>query len=144
MPDGGVSRGPAARLPLSLRLARRVRFLGLPFVVLGGLWLWRSYGMLGVPSGMDTLPSTHPPGTRCLVDKHPHTIVPGAVVFAEAGGGLVLGRVAEVTPSGQLRLEAENAASRWAYLLADPVPMGAVRGLVLVTFLPAPEVPRGR
>ncbi|MEZ5965436.1 MAG: hypothetical protein R3F56_16505 [Planctomycetota bacterium] len=131
-------------LPWNLRLARGIRRLTLPLALVGGVVLQRGYGVRTVPIGMDTLPDTHPPGTRCLVDKRPSHVVVGAVVFAEVPGGTVLGRVESRFGDDRLQLAADNDASCFADLLRAPVPLRAVRGLVLVTFLPEPEVPRGR
>lgn len=141
-----------AMLPLNLRLAGWIRRLALPCVLLGGLWLWRGYGMLTVPAGMDTLPDTHPPGTRCLVEKRPRHVVAGAVVFVDVSAGTpddgeagtVLLRVVETTPDGRVTLAADNTASPWASLVRQPLPESAIRALVLVTFLPMPQVPDGR
>lgn len=135
--------GRRASLPWTLRLARWTRRLALPLLLVGVVSLWHGYGMLTVPAGMDTLPETHPPGTRCLVAKHPRHLVAGAVVFAEVAAGTVLGRIAAVDGE-MLLLAADNQASRYAAWLPTHVPRRAVRGLVLVTFLPEPKVPLGR
>ncbi|HLU38203.1 MAG TPA: hypothetical protein VK081_02385 [Planctomycetota bacterium] len=129
------------RVPFPLRAAKVVRRLALPVVLLGGLLLWRNYGMFTVPEGMDTLPDSHPPGTRCLVEKRPSRVRPGSVVFVEARGGILLSRVDAVLPGDRILLAHENPRSRFADLQDQPFPLSAVRALVLVAFVPTPEVP---
>jgi hypothetical protein len=140
-----TARAAPTALPWNLRLARLVRRLALPAVVVAGILLWRSYGVIGVPDGMDTMPQTHPPGTRCVVAKRPGKVVSGAVVFVDVpGGGTLLARVVAVAPDGSLAVAPDNPATRFAAALRAPVPPAAVRGLVLVALTPTPEVPVGQ
>ncbi|MBK8976820.1 MAG: hypothetical protein IPM29_12955 [Planctomycetes bacterium] len=136
----------------TLRAAGLMRRALLPVAVLLALLLWRSYGTLRVPDGMDTTPAV-PPGSLCVIEKSPGDLRPGQLVFAELGGGLVLSRIRAVDADGVL-LENDSRSSR----LPDsrqlgPVPRSAIRALVLSTFAgaadggpapPAGEPRRGR
>jgi hypothetical protein len=130
-------------LPWNLRAACWTRRLALPVCLAGALVLWANYGLLAVPEGMDTLPDSHPPGTRCLIEKRPRRLRPGAVVFVDVHGGTVLARVRAVTDAG-VELAHDNEHSRFAALAGQTFPLAAVRGLVLVALTPTPEAPHGR
>ena len=130
-------------LPWNMRAARMVKRLALPFMLGGVVLLWMQYGVLTVPDGMDTMPDTHPPGTRCLVEKTPRRVPVGAVIFVDVRGGTMLSRVDALTEGG-IMLKHDNTHSRFADLQERPVPLSAVRGLVLVSLSPTPEAPRGR
>lgn len=138
---------PAIVQPWTVRLAAKIRRLALPIVLLGSLLLWFNYGMLGVPSGMDTMIDSHPPGTRCLIAKRPSSVRQGAVVFVDLPqGGTLLARVAAVDDRGNLSLSCDNPRSPYARELDElgAVAPSAVRALVLVAFTPTPGAPGGR
>lgn len=142
-PAHGSATDP--QLPLNLRLARLVRRLALPCILIGGFALWYSYGVLDVPAGMDLMSDTHPPGTRCVVAKHPRALPRGAVVFVDMPPvGTLIARVEAVLSDGQVLLASDNPDSRFADWLQTPVPPAAVRGLVLVAFAPPPQVSLGK
>ncbi len=131
----------------TLKAARLMRRLMLPFAVVLALWIYLSVGFLRVPMGMDTLPETHPEGSLCLIDKRSGAVQPGAVVFADVRGGTLLSRVVSRN-NGFVVLQNDNSSSE----LPDsdelgPFPLGAVRGVVLAVFPPEPDgkdLPRGR
>lgn len=122
------------------RLARRVRALTLPMALVMGFWFYRSFGILRVPAGMDSMPGT-PPGSVCIIDKRPSTAAVGHVVFVRApGGGIVLSRVQSQTPAGSFVVLHDNPESA----LPDsrsfgPASPDAIVGVVLVLF-PGPGI----
>lgn len=117
----------------------------LPLALGFGILLVRWYGVLRVPTAMDTLPLTHPPGSACLIEKWPSRVRVGSAVFVDLeDGGSLLARVAEVRVDGSLILAVDNPKSRFAELQGErlgPVPLARVRGLVLVIFAPDVEAP---
>ena len=138
---------PAIVQPWTVRVASRIRRLALPIVLLGSVALWFNYGLLGVPIGMDTMLDTHPPGTRCLIEKRPSRVRQGGVVFVDLpDGGTLLARVAAVDDQGRISLACDNPRSRYRELADElgAIDPSAVRALVLVAFTPTPGAPGGR
>jgi hypothetical protein len=77
------------------RLRPWITRIGLVLAVAGILLFLRTYGVLTVPPGMDTLPE-FPPGTVCVIEKWPGEVPIGAAVFVEVDDGSLLTRVAAV------------------------------------------------
>jgi hypothetical protein len=129
----------------TLRLSRAIRRIMLPLAVLLGFLLWWNYGTLTVPDGMDTLPDEYPPGCLCVIDMRPGAPRAGQVVFVAFRGGLLLTRIARV--EGEVLFADHDDAAR--YPDGDelgPLPVTAVRAVVLTAFVPDPapaEVPPG-
>lgn len=123
-----------------IRYARRIV---LALTVVAGVFFFTWYGSTGVPAGMDTMPESYPPGTWCLVERSPGTLVAmedgqptSSVVFVEVeGGGLLLARVKRIEGE-QVFLHIENRDSRFAGYEEKPVARSQIRYLVLTGFVP--------
>jgi hypothetical protein len=127
----------------TVRVARLLRRGIAPAAIVGFLLLYAMYGVLSVPAGMDTMPDSHPAGAVCVIAKRPSRVTVGAVVFVDVDGGTLLTRVAEVGDR-DIAVRHDNPQSRFGDgSELGRLPIGAVRGLVLTTFLPS-AVPRGR
>ena len=92
-----------------LRLAARIQrfaLLGSLVLMLGGvLWFRTSYALLSAPGVANDVAATHPPGSLCLVVKHPATVQSGDVVFVDEPPDRVrLTRIEAVRADGWLRL----------------------------------------
>ena len=124
-----------------------MRRLMLPIALALLLWVYLTVGFLRVPMGMDTLPATHPEGSLCLIDKRRGSVQPGTVVFADVRGGTTLSRVVS-REDGYVLLQNDNPNSEFPDSdELGPLPVGAVRGVVLAVFPPEPDgkdLPRGR
>ena len=115
---------------------RLMRRLALPAVLVAGVVLYVSFGVLRVPRGMDTMPETHPGGTICVIDKRPGPVSEGWVVFVDlSDGASVLTRVAAVHDDGSFEIRHDNRQSKFGYLeRLGPYPASSVRGQVLSAF----------
>ncbi len=131
----------------TLRAAKLMRRLMLPVAGLVVLWVYLTVGLLRVPVGMDTLTETHPEGSLCVIDKRSGSIHQGAVVFVDALGGTLLSRVSS-RADGFIRLRHDNRGSAFPDgEELGPLPIAAVRGVVLAVFPPKtdlPDLPHGR
>lgn len=131
----------------TLKAARIVRRSMLPLALGLLVWIYLTVGLLRVPEGMDTMPSTHPEGSLCLIDKRRSAVHPGAVVFVDALGGTVLSRVRSVH-DGLIEVQHDNPDSELPS--GDdlgPLPLDGVRGVVLAVFpaeARAKDLPHGR
>ncbi len=131
----------------TLRAAQLMRRLMLPAAVVVALWVYLTVGLLRVPLGMDTLTETHPEGSLCVIDKRSASVQTGAVVFVDALGGTLLSRVSS-RDDGFIRLRHDNRGSAFPDgEELGPLPISAVRGVVLAVFLPETDLrdlPHGR
>ena len=131
----------------TIRAAGVMRRLMLPLALVVILWVYLSVGMLRVPVGMDTLAKTHPEGSLCLIDKRSSSVREGAVVFVDALGGTLLSRVSS-RQDGFIRLRHDNRGSEFPDgERLGPLPLSAVRGVVVAVFPPEPDLrdlPHGR
>ena len=120
---------------------RLMRRLALPAVLVAGVVLYVSFGVLRVPRGMDTMPETHPGGTICVIDKRPGPVSEGWVVFVDlSDGASVLTRVAAVHDDGSFEIRHDNRESPFVHLEErGPFAVPAVRGLVLTALDVEPQ-----
>lgn len=129
-----------------VRLAKIVRRLVLPVMVVAAVWIWFCFGTMRAHGAMDTLTGrvlggerrpAVPAGSLCIVDKRASSAVVGSAVFVELDdGSVLLSRVVAITEQG-MWLENDNDRSR----LPDSeqlhtVAMERHRGTVLVVFPP--------
>lgn len=117
------------------RLSHFLRRGTLPVALVLGAALWLNYGTLRVPAGMDTLPGEYPPGSLCVVDKRPGTPRVGEVVFFDHRDGVLLSRVARIDGESLYVEHADTSRFPDGEDLG-PVPVGAVRALLLTAFVP--------
>ncbi|MCA8948338.1 MAG: hypothetical protein KDE27_02480 [Planctomycetes bacterium] len=121
-----------ARVGVARRLRRATLVVGLALLVVGYL----RYGARWVPAGMDTVPAV-PPGTFCVIAKQAGSVQVGSHVFVELPDGReVFSRVA--TRSGdEITILHPNPHTGWPdSRTLGPLPLSAVRGLVLGAFKP--------
>lgn len=119
------------------RLRPWVTRIGLVLTLVLVVLFVRTYGMLTVPPGMDTMPD-YPPGTLCVIEKWPGEVQIGAVVFVEVEDGSLLTRVAAVT-DGTFQVRHDDPRSRFSRLQGEGLgwlPFARIRGLVLSGFVP--------
>ena len=126
----------SGRLWDTVKLSRWLRRLALPFVLLAFVWLYLSYGVRSVPTGMDTLPKSCPVGSFCAVQKNPTRVRVGSVVFVDVGrGALLLSQVSALEPDGRFQIRHENRRSAFLqYETQGPYKVEQVRELVLGVF----------
>lgn len=121
----------------TVRLSRWIRRLGLPIVLLALFFFYLNFGWQTVPSGMDTMPESAPPGSVCAIEKRPGTLKPGSsLVFLEVpGGGVLLGQVSSLEADGRFHIRFENRKSRYLrFESMGPYSIDKVQGLVLGVF----------
>lgn len=111
--------------------------LVLPVLVLGLVVFFRIYWFVVVPTSMDTMPEMYPPGTICVIERHPDTVREGNVIFLEvkAGAAPILVQVGKVA-AGRVFPVVRNRSSRFAGYAQDSYPLTDVRGLVLSGIAP--------
>ena len=127
----------------SLRAGRVVRRLILPIALVCFLALYLCFGFLRVPQGMDTMPDVYPPGTTCLIQRHPTSVVANkSIVFleVESGAAPLLVRVLKFE-NGRIYPFVENPQSRFAAYAEESYPFDKVRSLVLTGVIPDSAVP---
>jgi len=128
------------------RLAKTVRRLVVPVMIVAVIVLWMCFGSMRVQAGMDTLTGIElagrrmppvPAGSLCIVDKRQSAVSEGAAVFVELEDrSVLLSRVVAVTEDG-LVLRNDNRASRLPDSgVLGTVPLTALRGTVMVVFPP--------
>lgn len=121
----------------TIRLSRWIRRLALPVVLLALFYFYLHFGWQTVPTGMDTVPTSAPPGSVCAIAKRPTTLEAGtSLVFLEVpGGGVLLSRVSKLEPDGRFHIRHENRESKYLrYESMGPYSMDKVQGLVLGVF----------
>ncbi len=135
---------PARRQPAfdPQRVARWLRRGTALIAVVGFVWLVMRYSTAWVPAGMDTVPGL-PPGSWCIIDRHPALRV-GADVFVDAPGGRIVSRIAAVDDTTVTVLHPNSASSVPDSRTFGPLARTQVHGTVLVVFAADGEVPRGR
>ena len=127
------------------RLRPWVTRIGLVLTLVLVVLFLRTYGMLTVPPGMDTMPD-YPPGTLCVIEKRPAEVSVGAVVFVDVDDGSLLTRVAAVA-DGEFQVRHDDPHSRFARLQGEGLgwmPFERIRGLVLTGFVPERTRDEGR
>lgn len=104
------------------------------------LWFRAHFELVRIPSGMDTMPRTHPPGALCLVVKRPAQVAVKDVVFVDLPeGGTLLARVESVGPQGlHVRAANERSVLTGGHLVG-PIAPAAVRGRVVTVFGGEPD-----
>ncbi len=122
-------------------LAKWVKRLVLPVLVLGLLLFFRVYWFAVVPTSMDTMPEMYPPGTICVIERHPDVVREGSVIFLEVkpGAAPILVEVDKVE-AGRVFPLVRNRRSRFAGYAQDSYPLVNVRGLVLSGIAPDQSV----
>ncbi|MCA8944277.1 MAG: hypothetical protein KDB80_17055 [Planctomycetes bacterium] len=97
------------------RLRPWIRRAILVAVVVMAVLLYRNYGWLRVPAGMDTMPADCPAGALCIIAKQPSAVQPGSIVFVDlATGGTVVTRVQRVV-GDDIVVSNDNRNSRFAF-----------------------------